>query len=95
MHKIHFLEAHLLFRLELLNTPTASLQKGKIPSPTSVLDITLNNLMLSLHFNAMAPRSALAHGPIYGKVELIYVLMLNWIVWNSTIHINKNGFGIK
>ena len=23
------------------------------------------------------------------------VLMLNWIVWNGTVHLYKNGFGIK
>ena len=32
-------------RLGLKNTPTASLQRGKTP-PTSVLDMTLNNLMV-------------------------------------------------
>ena len=31
-------------RLEMKNTPTASLQRGKTPL-TSVLDMTLNNLM--------------------------------------------------
>ena len=33
-------------RLELQNTPTASLQRGKTPTPTSVLDMTLNNQMV-------------------------------------------------
>ena len=33
-------------RLELLNTLTASLLRGKTPPPTSVLNITLNNLMV-------------------------------------------------
>ena len=35
-------------RLGLWNTPTPSLQRGKNPAPTSVLDMTLNNLMVRL-----------------------------------------------
>ena len=30
-----------------------------------------------------------------GQIELNYVLMLNWIVWNRTVYMYKNGFGIK
>ena len=30
-----------------------------------------------------------------GQIELYYVLMLNWIVWNRTVYMYKNGFGIK
>ena len=32
--------------LGLLNTPTASLLRSKTPLPTSVLNMTLNNLMV-------------------------------------------------
>ena len=32
------------------NTPTAFLPRGKTPPPTSVLDITLNNLMMRLQY---------------------------------------------
>ena len=28
------------------------------------------------------------------QIELNYVLMLNWIVWNRTVYMYKNGFGI-
>ena len=30
-----------------------------------------------------------------GQTELNGVLMLNWIVWNRTAYMNKNGFGIR
>ena len=46
----HFLGQILICcpsRLELQNTPTASLQRGKTP-PISVLDKTLNNLIVKL-----------------------------------------------
>ena len=33
------------------------------------------------------------------EIELFFyieiVLMLNWIVWNRTVYIDKNGFGIN
>ena len=35
----------LLTQLELENTPFASLQRGKNPCPTNILDMMLNNLM--------------------------------------------------
>ena len=28
-------------------------------------------------------------------IELNCVLMINWIVWNRTVYMYKNGFGIK
>ena len=30
-----------------------------------------------------------------GQIELNCVLMLNWIVWNRTVYMYENGFGIK
>ena len=30
-----------------------------------------------------------------GQTELDCVLMLNWIVWNKTVNMYKNGFGIN
>ena len=30
-----------------------------------------------------------------GQIELNSLLMLNWIVWNITVYMYKNGFGIK
>ena len=40
---------------------------------------------------AAAPNSVLS----MGQIELNYVLMVNWIVWNRTVYIYKNRFGIK
>ena len=33
--------------------------------------------------------------PSIGQIELNRVLILNWIVWNKTVYLYKNGFGIK
>ena len=30
-----------------------------------------------------------------GQIELYCVLRLNWIDWNRTVYMYKNGFGIK
>ena len=30
-----------------------------------------------------------------GQTEVNSVLMLNWIIWNRTVYMYKNGFGIK
>ena len=56
-------------------------------------------------FIAIAPRSTLAwsgstwYGPIHGSDRTVShlncVLMLNWIVWNRTVYMYKNEFGIK
>ena len=29
------------------------------------------------------------------KIEVYFVLLLNWIVWNRTVYMSKNGFGIN
>ena len=29
------------------------------------------------------------------QIELICDFMLNWIVWNRTVYMHKNGFGIR
>ena len=53
--------------LELKYIPTASLQRGKTLPPTSVMDMTLNNLMVNQSFEecgvlfiAIAPKSTVA-----------------------------------
>ena len=46
IHPITYLEKFSKISLGLRNTLTASLQRGKTPSPMSVLDITPNNLMV-------------------------------------------------
>ena len=38
----------------------------------------------------VAPDSVLS----MGQIELNYVIMLNWIIWNRTVYIYINGFGI-
>ena len=78
------------------NTSTASLQKGKT-SPMSVLNMTLNNLVMRLHecwsfkecrvplycyIGVIATDRVLS----MGQIELNCVLMLNWIVWNRTVY---------
>ena len=87
-------------RLEL----TTSLQRSKTPL-TSVLDITLSNLMVRfqwcwsfdecgvviLHCHCSQVHS----GPEWSYLIGFYVLGLNWIVWNRTDNLYKNGFGIK
>ena len=30
-----------------------------------------------------------------GQIELNCLLMLNWIIWNTTVYMYENGFGIK
>ena len=30
-----------------------------------------------------------------GQMKLNCVLVLHWIVWNRTVYMYKNGFGIK
>ena len=30
-----------------------------------------------------------------GQIEINCAVMLNWIVWNKTVYMYKNGFGIK
>ena len=34
-------------------------------------------------------------GPIYGSNRTNCALTLNWIVWNRTVYMHKNRFGIK
>ena len=29
------------------------------------------------------------------KQKTIYIYILNWIIWNRTVYMYKNGFGIK
>ena len=30
-----------------------------------------------------------------GRIELNCILMLNWIVWNWSVYMHKDGFGIE
>ena len=49
-------------------------------------------------FTAITPRSTQAwSGSTWStsQIELNSILMLNQIVWNRTIYMYKNGFGIK
>ena len=81
--------------LGLHNTPTTSLQRGKI-TPTNVLFITWNNLMVvsSISLSSLpGPRSFKVVLPdrvqSIGQIEWNCVLMLNWIVWNRIVlHLN-------
>ena len=68
-------------RLELQNTLNA----------TSVLDTTLNNLMVRFQLCW----SFGGCDESMGQIELNCVLMINWIVWNRTVYYYKNGLGIK
>ena len=64
-------------------------------------------VMLELWGMQSTPLLPLIPGPLWPRVvapdrvlsisqiELNSVLMLNWIVWNRTVHMYKNGFGIK
>ena len=93
-------------RVGLQNTPTASLQRGKT-LPTSVLDMILNNLMLELWEMWSTPSSPSLPGPLWpgvvtpdrvlfmGQIELNWVLMLNWIVWNRTVYMYKNDLALN
>ena len=88
-------------QLGILNTQTASLQRGKTP-PVSVLDMTLSKsdsevpIMLELWGMWSTPSLPLFPGPLpgvvapdwalsMGRIELNCVLMLNCIVWNRTV----------
>ena len=42
---LHRIGINLKYAQGLQNTPTATLRRGKTPSPTNVLDMTQNNLM--------------------------------------------------
>ena len=77
-----------LSRPGLQNIPTASLQRGKTP-PMSILDRTLNNLMVELWGMWSTPLLTSLLGPFWpgviapdrvlsiGQIELNYGLMLN------------------
>ena len=52
-------------QLELKNTPTASLQRGKTSPPTSVLDITLNNPMVRFQYCWSTPSLPLLPDPLW------------------------------
>ena len=71
------------------------------PPITSVLDMTLNNLMVELWGQQITPSLPSLSGPLWlrvvasdrflsmGEIELNCVLMLNWITWNRTVLIFK------
>ena len=91
-------EMWLLSWLGLYNTLTASLQGGETPLPaTSVLDMTLNNLMLRFQwcwsFGGMWSTSSLTllPGPLWpgvvapDRVLSVCRIELNWIAWNRAV----------
>ena len=63
--------------------------------------------MLELCENVKYTFIAIAPGPLWlgmaapdrflcmGQIEVNCVLMLNWIVWNRTVYMYKNGFSVK
>ena len=89
-------------RLGLHKTPTASLQKGKI-SLMSVLYMTLNDtpVIVELWGTRSTPLLPSLPSPLWpgviapgrilsmGQIELNWILMLNWIVWNITVYMCK------
>ena len=64
-------------------------------------------IMLELWGMQSTPSLSLLPGPFWpgvvaldrvlsmDQIELNYVLILNWIVWNRTVYMYKNGFGIN
>ena len=93
-----YIYIYIYIYMGLKNTPTASLQKGKIPS-ISVLDMILNNLelwgmwsiplLLSLQGPLWPGAVASDRDLFMSQIELNCVLMLNWIVWNRTVYMFK------
>ena len=80
------------------------------PSPKGVLDMTLNDeapVMLELRVMRSTLSLPSLPGPLMpgvvaldrvismGQIEVNCVLMLNWIVCNRNVYMNKNGFSIK
>ena len=53
--------------------------------------LLLLSLPGSLRPGVVAPERILS----MGQIVLNCVLLLNWIVWNRTVYIYKNGFGIE
>ena len=93
----------------MLNSPTASLQRGKTPS-VSVLDMTLNNLihevpeLWRMQSTPLLPSlpDSLRSGVLaphrvlcMGQIKLICILMLNWIVWNGTVDMYKMDLALN
>ena len=52
---------------------------------------SFSSLPAPLYPGVVAPDRVLS----VGQIELNCVLMLNWIVWNRTVYMYKNGFGIN
>ena len=73
-------------KLGLQNTLTASQQMVKTP-PTSVPDMTLNNLVVRLYCHCSHVHSLEAPDRVLhiGQIKLKWVITLNWIVWNRSV----------
>ena len=80
--------------LELWNTPTASLQRGKIPTSNEYLGYDTRQSDLGMQ---STPSLSLLPGSLWpgvgasdrvlsmGQIGLNCILMLNWIAWNRTV----------
>ena len=62
----------------------------------TVLDMTLNNLMVRLWGMQSIPLLPLFPGPLApDRVLSMGQIELDCVVWNRTAYMYKNGFGIK
>ena len=98
-------------RLGLQNTQNVSLQRGNAPNECLGYDSeqcdSEASVMLELWGMQSTPLLLSLPGPLrpglvapdrvlsMGLREVNCVLMLNWIVWNKTVYMYKNRFGIR
>ena len=68
------------------SAPLLPLLPGPLWPGVVAPDRVLSMVQIELNCVLMPNRSVL---------HLNCVLMLNWIVWNKTVYMYKNGFGIK
>ena len=94
--------------LGLYNTPTASRQRGKTPPDYDTKQFD-GEIPVMLEFWEMrrTPSLPSLQGPHWlavvatdrvlsmSQIELNCELILKWIVWNRTVYMYINGFGIK
>ena len=82
----------------LWNTWTAPLQRGKTYPMSIMLELRgmRSILLLPSVPGPLWPRVVVPDMVLsMVQIELNCVLMLNWIVWNRTVYMYKNEFGIK
>ena len=56
-----------------------------------MLELLLSSLPGPSRSGVVAPDRVLS----MGQIEINCVLMLNWIIWNGSVYMNKNVFSIK